>query len=375
MAIPCDNLKTNYKRMKRIFGTITLLFLITVFQTAIAQSFADIQFEKMDYNFGKIKEEAGPATFNFKFTNTGKIPLIIQGVEASCGCTTPEWSKEPILPGKTGFIKVSYNPDRRPGVFTKSITVNANAQKSPYVLTITGEVIPKALSNEDIYPIDFGKIRLMTSEFSFLRIKDNERKTDTLQFYNPGTSPVSVKFKIIPPYIAIKTVPAVIQPKSKGYFLITFDATKKPSFGYLTNRIYMAFNGEEKFDNAIKVSAIIEEDFSKLSASDLASAPKIEYNNRTFNFGEIPEGKKPEYTFKIMNKGKNPLIIRSVTASCDCTAGQPASNTIQPGGTTEMKVSFDSDGKVGMQNKIITVISNDPEHATTILRITGTVKR
>jgi len=361
--------------MKRISGIITLFILITLLQSAIAQSLADIQFEKMDYNFGKIKEEAGPANYNFKFTNTGKIPLIIQGVQASCGCTTPEWSKEPILPGETGFIKVAYNPERRPGIFTKSITVNANVQKSPIVLTISGDVIPKALSNEDIYPVDFRKIRLKSGEFSFMKIKDNEIKTDTLHFYNSGTSPVSVKFKIIPPHISIKTVPSVIQPKSKGFFLITFDANKKPSYGYIINRIYLAFNGEEKYDNDIKVSGIVEEDFSKLSATDLAMAPKIEYNSRTFAFGEISEGKKVDYTFKIMNKGKKALIIRSVTTSCDCTAGQPASNTIQPGGETDMKVSFDSRGKVGMQNKIITVISNDPDHATTILRVTGTVKR
>lgn len=361
--------------MKRISGIITLFILITVLQSAIAQSLADIQFEKMDYNFGKIKEEAGPANYNFKFTNTGKIPLIIQGVQASCGCTTPEWSKEPILPGETGFIKVAYNPERRPGIFTKSITVNANVQKSPIVLTISGDVIPKALSNEDIYPVDFRKLRLKSGEFSFMKIKDNEIKTDTLHFYNSGTSPVSVKFKIIPPHISIKTVPSVIQPKSKGFFLITFDANKKPSFGYIINRIYLAFNGDEKYDYDIKVSAIVEEDFSKLSASELANAPKIEYNSRTFAFGEIPEGKKVDYTFKIMNKGKKALVIRSVTTSCDCTAGQPASNTIQPGGETDMKVSFDSRGKVGMQNKIITVISNDPDHATTILRVTGTVKR
>ena len=361
--------------MKRIFGTITLIILIISLNTAIAQPLADIQFEKMDHNFGKIKEEAGLANISFKFTNTGKIPLIIHAVEASCGCTTPEWSKEPILPGKTGFIKVSYNPEQRPGVFTKSITVNANVPKSPYVLTITGEVIPKKMSDLDIYPVDLGNIRLTSGEFSFVKIKDNEIKTDTLRLYNPGTLPVTIQYKIIPPYISIKTIPAVIQPKSKGVFLITFDASKKPSYGYVTNRIYLAYNGQGKYDYSIKVSAIIEEDFSKLTTSELADGPKIEYNSRTFDFGEIPEGKKADYTFKIMNKGKKALVIRNVTASCDCTAGQPVSNTIQPGGETEMKISFDSRGKVGMQNKIITVISNDPAHATTILRVTGTVKR
>jgi len=361
--------------MKRIFGIIAFSILVISCQTINAQPLAEIQFENMDHNFGKIKEEGGPAAFNFKFTNTGKIPLTIQSVQASCGCTTPEWSKEPILPGKTGFLKVSYNPEQRPGVFTKSITVNANVPKSVRVLTISGEVIPKVLSLLDLFPIDFGNIRLTSNESAFMKIKENEIKTDTLHFYNPGSSPVSVNFKIIPPYVTIKTIPAVIQPKSKGYFLITFDATKKPSYGYVTNRIYISFNGEEKYNNAIKVSAIIEEDFSKLSASDLANAPKIEYSSRTFDFGEIPEGKAVDYTFKITNKGKKELIIRNVTTSCDCTAGKPDSNTIQPGESTGMKVTFHSDGKVGMQNKIITIISNDPDHATTILRVTGTVKR
>jgi len=361
--------------MQRIFGTIACLVLITTLHTASAQSFAEIQFEKMDHSFGKIKEEDGPANYNFKFTNTGKIPLIIQVVNASCGCTTPEWSKEPILPGKTGFIKVSYNPEQRPGVFNKSITVNANVPNSARVLTISGEVIPKVLNIEDRFPADFGNIRLTSGELSFVKIKDNEVKTDTLPFYNPKSSAVSVKFKIIPPYISIKTYPAIIPPKSKGFFLITFDATKKPAYGYITNRIYLSFNDEEKYNNAIKVSAIIEEDFSKLSATDLANAPQIEYNTRTFEFGEVPEGKKVDYTFKIMNKGKKDLIIRNVTVSCGCTSCQPVSNTIQPGGNTEMKVTFDSSGKVGMQNKIITVISNDPGHATTILRVTGNVKK
>jgi hypothetical protein len=236
-------------------------------------------------------------------------------------------------------------------------------------------VIPKVLSTDEKFPVDFGNIRLKNNELPFMKIKETEIKTDTLYFYNPGTAPVSVHFKIIPPYVSIKTIPATVQPKSKGYFLITFDATKRPAYGYVNNRIYLSFNGEEKFDNAIKVSAIIEEDFSKLSAADLANAPQIEYDSRTFDFGEIPEGKTVENVFKITNKGKRDLIIRNVTASCDCTAGIPASNTIQPGGNTEMKVTFDSHGKVGMQNKIITIISNDPNHATTILRVTGTVKR
>ena len=365
--------KMNMK-IKRIIGTIAFLILAFSFNTISAQPLAEIRFEKMDHNFAKINEEGGPAIYDFKFTNIGQIPLIIQGVNASCGCTTPEWSKEPVLPGKTGFIKVSYNPMQRPGIFTKSITVTANIPKGSRVLTISGDVIPRTLKTDDIYPVDFEQIRLTSNELSFVKIKDNEVKTDTLQFYNSGISPVTIKFKIIPSHVSIKTVPEIIQPKSKGYFLITFDANKKSEYGYVTNRIYLSFNGEDKYNYAIRVSGTVEEDFSKLSASDLADAPHIEYNSRTFDFGEISEGKKVDYTFTIKNSGKKDLIIRNVSASCDCTTGKPASNTIPPGGNTTMKVTFDSRRAGGMQNKIITVISNDPDHSTTILRVSGMVK-
>ncbi len=361
--------------MNRILGiAILLLFGITLQKTE-AQPLADIQFEKPDHSFGQIKEEAGPASFNFKFTNAGQIPLIIQGVEASCGCTTPEWSQEPILPGKSGFIKVSYHPEQRPGAFNKSITVSANIPGTYRVLTISGEVIPRIPDIINLFPVDFGKIRLSSGELSFVRIKDHETKSDTIWIYNPGASPVSVDFKIIPPHLSIKTVPALLPPTSKGFFLISFDATKKPEYGFITNRIYLSFNGEEKYHDAIKVSATIEEDFSELSAEDMKNAPRIDYNSRTFDFKEIPEGQTVEYTFIVMNKGNRDLIIRSVTASCGCTTGKPASNTIAPGATTELKVSFDSHDKTGIQNKIITIVSNDPEQATTLLRVIGTVKR
>lgn len=367
--------KTKYLCIILIIRIITLFIFVFGFQAANAQPLAEIRFEQMDHDFGQIKETDGLATYNFKFANTGKIPLIVQSVDASCGCTMPEWSHDPILPGKTGFIKVSYNPEFRPGIFTKTISVNANIPKSIVLLTISGEVIPKDLMTEDVYPVDFGNIRLESNELSFVKVKDNELKTDTLRFYSSGATPVTVGYKYVPPYITIKTVPAVIPPKTKGTFIISFNGPKKPSYGYVSNSIYLSFNGEDRFDNAIKVSATVEEDFSKLSETALANAPKIDFNSRTFDFGEIKEGIKPEFVFKIMNKGKRDLIIRNVSVTCGCLSARPVLTTIPPGGNTEMKATFDSGGKEGMQNKIITVISNDPGHATTVLRVAGTVKK
>lgn len=97
-------------------------------------------FTEETYTFGEVPE--GPqVTHEFKFTNTGKEPLILSNVKASCGCTTPSWPKDPILPGKESVILVTYNTQGRVGNFTKSITVTSNGDPANKVLYIKGEVI------------------------------------------------------------------------------------------------------------------------------------------------------------------------------------------------------------------------------------------
>lgn len=103
------------------------------------------------YDFGEVPE--GPAaTHDFEFKNVGKEPLIIQNASASCGCTTPFWPKEPILPGKKAKITVKYNTQGRVGPFRKDIYIQSNAKsdKERYELHITGTVkasVPEAPKN------------------------------------------------------------------------------------------------------------------------------------------------------------------------------------------------------------------------------------
>ena len=98
---------------------------------------ANMKFKTEEHNFGNIPE--GPAVgTDFEFTNTGKEPIVLSGVQASCGCTTPTWTKEPVLPGKTGKITATYNNQGRPGYFVKTITINSNVGTK--VVKITGNV-------------------------------------------------------------------------------------------------------------------------------------------------------------------------------------------------------------------------------------------
>ena len=129
--------------MKRILFALTLILLIAGVASAQEKG-ASIAVEgDATYDFKDIKEADGPATHIFKIKNNGEMPLVITKVVASCGCTTPDWTKEPIAPGKTGEIKVTYDATGRPGTFAKTISVYSNGKTSSYVLTIKGNVIPK----------------------------------------------------------------------------------------------------------------------------------------------------------------------------------------------------------------------------------------
>ncbi len=105
------------------------------------------------HDFGTIKESAEGADYTFEFTNTGKEPLIIQAATPSCSCTAPSFSKEPVLPGKKGIVKVHYNSQGHPGPFVKSVWLSSNASgNARYELVIKGTVTAAtpAAANEPV---------------------------------------------------------------------------------------------------------------------------------------------------------------------------------------------------------------------------------
>ena len=101
----------------------------------------EISFDKIVHDYGTVTQ-GSDATCEFKFTNTGKEPLIVQKPISSCGCTVPTWPQEPILPGKSDIIKVTYST-HNVGPINKTVTVNSNAKTARVVLSIKGNVIAK----------------------------------------------------------------------------------------------------------------------------------------------------------------------------------------------------------------------------------------
>jgi len=126
--------------MKKLFF-IAAAFIVTA--GAMAQTTKPDDFAKFNtnkYDFGKVKQNV-PAVYSFEITNTSNKPLVIENAHATCGCTVPEYQKDPILPGKTAKVKVQYNAANG-GQFDKTVFVKLAGVDEEKALGITGEVLP-----------------------------------------------------------------------------------------------------------------------------------------------------------------------------------------------------------------------------------------
>lgn len=97
--------------------------------------------ESEAHEFGKVTE-GEKISYSFKFKNTGKTDLIISDAKGSCGCTVPTWSKDPIAPGASGLVDITFDSRGKSGMQHKTVTLITNAIPNTKVLTITGEVVP-----------------------------------------------------------------------------------------------------------------------------------------------------------------------------------------------------------------------------------------
>lgn len=356
-----------------------LLFLASVLMLLSSAVFGQQQtptmtFTKVKHDFGNIKQEDGPASVVFEFTNTGGEPIIITNVKSSCGCTTPTWTRQPVAPGTKGTIEAVYNPVNRPGHFNKTITVTSNASNSPITLTITGNVLEQQNTVAQSYPQEVGKLKIDKIYLNFGNMNNDEEKTMTFEIYNPTASDVTVAVenRYKPAYTEVTVEPTVLKPNSAGTITVKYNASQVNDWDYVRGFIYLTIDGQAVRNKRLQISAVIKE---KFTAAQMQNPPVIEFNETTFAFDTINEGDIIEHVFTFKNTGKSDLIIRKTRSSCGCTVVNMNTDPVPPGETGQIKATFNSTHKRNRQVKTITVISNcpDPQYNKVVLRLEGYV--
>jgi len=156
---------------------------------------ADIAFEERVHNFGTILEEKGKVSHTFIFKNNGTTPLAISEIYSGCGCIGKALSKDPVKPGSSGKVTITFDPSYKSGFFSKEIVVYSNNNQNYNRIWVEGKIVPAEHPVEDDYPYNFGEglyLRLKVIAFGYL--KPGETKQMQLHFANDTGKEMELNF-------------------------------------------------------------------------------------------------------------------------------------------------------------------------------------
>ena len=360
--------------MKKIFSTLCMA-LVAV---AMMAQEPVITFQKTEHDFGKIHEEDGRVSVVFEFKNEGMSPLVLSNVRASCGCTTPTWTKEPVEPGQTGSITVTYNPNGRPGRFQKTVTITSNAKEPTVKVYIKGEVIPKAAQPVNKYTVAVGELSMKSKMLDLGTLKKGEVKGGELEYANLSKADHTVELatNAADAFLGSQVTLATVKPEQVGQFVFSFDTKAPKLYGPVEAYAYVVVDGKKEISDAFKltIKANVVEDFSALTVEEKQQAPIIEVNNELTVGNKLASGKSYKYVITVKNSGVNPLEIRRAYSS-ESRLAIKAPKAIKSGKKAALNVTINTKGlEPGTYTREVVIISNDFKQSVKKVRLTFVVE-
>lgn len=344
---------------KNWFGLLWVFLLLSSY-SAMAQM-PYIQFDKTEHDFGNIKEKDGIATCTFNFKNEGKSSLIITQVQVSCGCTTPNWSKDTIPPGGKGFVEAAFNPEGRPGPFLKSLTIFSNASISSVNLTIKGFVLEAIPTKADQYPRQLGKFRMLSEYLQMGTLGSNQEVSQVFDIFNDSKSALKFTVDSLPASVKVKFIPSKLKKGQSGQVKVTFSAKEHHQWGQISIPFYIRTGGSKSSPGELVfLNAQVEDEPIELSMPDYSKMPMATLPTEPLNLGVYKIDQVASGNLRIKNTGLKPLIIHRFETSCSCVQLVELKNTLDAETHFDFPISIKSMGRKGNLLYQITIYTNDP---------------
>ncbi|MCI1785022.1 MAG: DUF1573 domain-containing protein [Bacteroidales bacterium] len=390
--------------MTKLYKYICSIVLAIATVTAAAGNpparFADvIEFDRTVFDFGDIMLSDGPVSCTFNAKNIGKKAIAIYNVVSSCGCTGVKWTREPILPGKTGKITATYSNDEGAFPFDKTLTVYVSNVKRPIVLRLRGVSHKEKLSPEKIYCTRFGILGIKDPDIKCGNMQQGEQKSGEIVIANLGKVPADVSFEKITKGMALSVTPNPIPPKSTGKltYTITSDRSKwGRNYYYATpvinGKSYKAVitavqevpNSERGALNATDINpelgqgkseigiwTFTKENFSGWSATQIDSAAQPMFDASTCSLGKIKKGLVADAVFPVKNSGLSVFKIYKIDSDNTCTS-VISSSPVLPAEKGNLRIRVDTSSLTEGETLImLTLTTNSPLRPVINLFITG----
>lgn len=350
------------------------LYIVMLFLALSATAQPTIDFAETKFDFGEFPERQSMAKHNFMFVNNGNQPLIITNVKSTCGCTSPKYTKEPIAAGDTGYIYVTYFATGRPGKFNRAIKVASNASESVKTVYITGNVIRESVEEsvkQDIAPPK--SVLLKSTHFNLGNITKGGSKTVSIPITNILSSRSHIM--VIPNKPYIKGMAMDIEPNKEGSIYITYNSAEADNWGVEDGNITLLVKNAEVDTINLTYYANTVEDFSSLTSTERANAPKINFKQRAINVKGISKIVPTFATLTVGNGGKSPLVIHKISSPSKAITLSASSKTIVAGAGANFKIAIDpTKAKSNIINDYVVIICNDPNNPVQRVQITATIE-
>ncbi|HOO68841.1 MAG TPA: DUF1573 domain-containing protein [Bacteroidales bacterium] len=339
---------------------------------ALQQEDNQVVFDKTVHDFGDFRIDDGPKSHTFIMTNNGNKPVVIQTVISSCGCTVPEWTKEPILPGQKGSVTVTFSNDQGPYPFDKMLSVYVTGSSKPYVLRVRGVVHRKKFTLEDTHPVVMGPVRLRKKDLEMGQIRQGTVKTDSVEIINTGKYPVFLEFSCSHPNLTVTAKPSRLNSGEKGVLIYAIDSGKREEWGNVLYTAHLIINDKQDPMHVLTVKGSIKLDTSGMSRAEKAKAPVPQANQSAFEFKDTKTGSQIVASFQLSNKGKTPLVIYKTDTSHPGIQVKMA-REIAPGAEVPVQITIPASETKSPGEVIYTVslTTNAPSRPTVNLLVYG----
>ncbi|MEG1405084.1 MAG: DUF1573 domain-containing protein [Alistipes sp.] len=352
-----------------------ILYILFTICTLSVQAQSSVVFTPAEWNFGTIAEQGGRVSHTFTGVNRSAKPVVILEVFTSCGCTMPEYSKKPILPGATTTLKVTYDPMNRPGTFAKELVVFDSARRKIAKLTIRGEVTPRTKGVDELYPVDLGGgVRLTESLCAFSYLYHGRPAMSVSGVVNTSRKPVRLELRPTEASgLLTLDYPRTLAAGARGEIRISYLIPKNsPRYGSVKDLISLIVNG---YAMPIPIMAHgMAVDNPELSNE--IEQPKAVIDKYFLKFAVLKraEGVR-KLPLRISNTGDGELIIRAVERQegigCTLRAGQ----RIAAGQSVTAYVSIDPARlDYGALSEYVTLTTNDLSRPMRRVRVTAIIE-
>jgi hypothetical protein len=317
-----------------------------------------------EVNVGRIYEENGPVSAEFKLINTSLTPVQVDSLALDCGCTSSDFQSLSLAPNDTLSIHIQYDPYNRKGTFRRLSLLFLSDVEDPIYLQMSGFVVGVMQNPEKDYPYQSGNLRFRTKFFNMGNFTVNDTIRFQTDIYNQSEETIHlVGLASTLDFISLTFGADTIKAGGRTELEVQYAGPVRNDIGFFTDSLYLLTSDPLEAQKLLIVTSSLQDYFPPMTEAELARSPSFQMElTPPIDLGSI---KKEEIATKELiftNSGVSNLVIRKLLSNCPCLQISTDKQVYEPGESGKLFLIYDTSESSGTEYKALTLFTNDPRY-------------